>query len=262
MSLGLGRFHARLVSGLFGAACLTALVGCPNPNTYGTPRTVEPGKVSFTVAAEWEGYRFKEQETTTNGGNTQTVTASQSGSVVVPPTFLVRVGAADRLDFGFRANNMSSLGADMKYNFVKSKFFDAAIDPGFQWFNVGVNVVHLHLPLLLAVNASKAVSIVLTPGIIYGTSSNNTVDNDLQRAFGTTGLIGRAGIGLDLRFTPKFAVHPEVTFMRAFARDTTLNTDATMTYMFGIGFNFGHLPSYADTEDTEAAPAAAPAPAQ
>src|SRR6478736_2620588 len=116
------------VGALGALACLCT--GCPNPNTYGTPRTTPVGKISHTIAME--GFRYSVDDTK-NGGT--------KGDATLPnfPTYQLRVGVLDTLDIGARLSNMSSLGADVKWNFLKSDVFDLAIDPGFQVLHIGSN---------------------------------------------------------------------------------------------------------------------------
>lgn len=243
---------------LFALGAASSLTGCPNPNTYGTPRTVAPGKLSHTVAVEGFGYKVK---TTCSP---QPCTAPQdSGSTPTLPTYQLRVGLGDRFDIGARVANMTSLGADFKWNFVKSQMFDAAIDPGFQFFKVttssvdangnsvdaSTNVVYLHGPFLLALNAGEAFSVVLTPGVTYGVISTSVnADKGIGVAQTTKGAMGRIGIGFDFRVFDSFALHPEVTFLQSFGSPSRL------LYIYGLGFNFGHLPSYADQSETRAQP--------
>lgn len=236
--------RARLPGLVLGSALL--MTGCPNPNTYGTPRTTPKGKISHSVAAEWLGVTFEERISEQAGATDDTT--SVSTSVVAPPTYTIRLGVADNMDVGLRAANMSALGFDFKYNFLRSESFDLAIDPGVQWLNVGFNVFHVHVPVLLGINLSPHMSIVATPGIMYGitsvSSGDEEFDNELDQFLSTDGIYGRLGVGIDFRFSRKFAIHPEITFLRGFEKDDTSVVQSAMTYMFGIGFNFGNLPDF------------------
>src|SRR5690349_21254831 len=89
-------------------ATIAALcTGCPNPQTYGTPRTTPAGKIQHNLAAEGIG------------------ASSDAGSFTVPnvPTYTLRVGVADTVDIGARIANLTSIGADVKWNFIKSDSF-------------------------------------------------------------------------------------------------------------------------------------------
>lgn len=214
-----------------------ALTGCPNPNTYGTPRTTPKGKVSHTIAAEGFGFKFDDPETE----------AAVSAIVPTFPSYQLRYGITDQLDFGARVANLTSLGGDLKWNFVRSPMFDVAIDPGFQWYQLSINetslnVVYLHGPVLLGINVAEPVSIVLSPGVTYALASGTVETTDDREAATTNdGIMGRLGVGFDFRINEGFALHPEVTFMKSF-RD-----DGMLLYMLGLGINFGKLPSFADT---------------
>jgi hypothetical protein len=241
---------------LAGLSCFALLgllcTGCPNPNLYGTPRTVAPGKVTHTVAVEGFGYRGKEGSVT------------NSGVVPTVPTYALRIGVVDRLDVGLRVANMSSLGADLKLNFLKSESFDMAVAPGGQWFTMSVsagnssssvNVVYLHAPLVLGLNLSPDATLVATPGVSYAYASSNTSGDGTKAAATSDGVLGRFGIGFQYRITQGFAIHPEVTFMKH------LGDNGYLLYLLGFGFNFGRIPTYGETEAPAKAPAAATAPA-
>lgn len=214
---------------------------CPNPNNYTTPRTAPPGKVTHSIAAEYWGY------STTGSDDTDL-----SGGVPTFPTYSLRVGIADGFEIGGRVANMSSLGADFKWNFLKSDSVDVAIDPGFQWFSLRIDasngdesassttsVVHLHAPVLVGFNFSETVSLVASPGVTYSWVSADVETREERDAASTTdGLMARLGVGFDFRISPRFAIHPQVTFLRTF------EDNAALIYMAGIGFNFGNLPSF------------------
>jgi hypothetical protein len=243
---------------------LFLLTGCPNPNLYTTPRTLEPGKLQWNVAAEGIGVNF-DYATVDAAGNPTT----KSASVILPnlPSFGVRYGVVDGFEIGAHLQNMVTGELDGKIRLLKGTF-DVALDPGVQAFNYSVNsdsitVAYLHLPLLLGLNLSKSVSIVASPGfawaVVAGTVSDN---NGIQGASATSGAIGRLGVGFDFRIGQHFALHPEITFMKAFS-----STDA-LFYVFGLGFNFGAMPDYSDLEpggggggNTPPPPPSGPAPA-
>jgi hypothetical protein len=238
---------------LGGAGALVLLTGCPNPNLYTTPRTLEPGKLQWNLAGEGIGINYNETITTGVAANGTPITAQQSTSVWSPmlPSFGVRYGLVDGLELGAHVQNLDSLEADLKVRLLKGTF-DLAVDPGVQgfYYSITVNnsttsiaVTYLHLPLLMGVNFSKSVSFVASPGFAWAVVSGSATDaNGTQGASATSGAIGRLGLGFDFRIGSKFALHPEITFLKAFS-----STDATM-YIFGLGFNFGAMPDYSDLE--------------
>jgi hypothetical protein len=237
------------------AAALT-LTGCPNPQTYGTPRTVAKGKVTHTVAAEgmYVGGEVTTTTTTFDAAGNPVTTESKENVTAgfpLPPTYQVRIGASDQVDIGIKVSNMTSLGADVKVNPVRGDF-DLAVDPGLQWFGVSgssgsVNVVYLHLPLLLGFNLSQDFSLVLTPGVLYSFAASSVDDSEGESAvFETGGLAGRLGLGFDARFSPTFALHPEVTAIRGVTGD--MGEVKSTIVLFGLGFNIANIPDYSDVQ--------------
>jgi hypothetical protein len=240
-----------MLAGLLGL-CMVMLTGCPNPNIYGTPRTTPKGEISHTVAAEAISFQGESESTTTTtiNGQTTTTKTKEQVSVTLPvfPTYQLRYGVAEEVDLGFSVRNGSSLGADVKYNPVKSKSFDLAIDPGFQFFRISssgaegtsasVTVAYLHLPLLLGVNLSESTSFVFTPGGVVVLASGSASGSGSDSAASSSGFLARMGVGLNIRISKGFALQPEVTAMRQLQ-----DTSATL-YMAGLGFNFGKLPTF------------------
>jgi len=226
-----------------GLGWLFTLTGCPNPNIYGTPRTTPAGKISHSIAAEAIGAK------------------TDSGGATFPtaPTYTLRVGATDNLDIGVRIANSSTLGVDGKFNFLKSRSFDMAIDPGAQFFyfstssssgtsnsSVSIMGTYLHLPLLMGVNLGSSVTLMPTAGIMYGvisgsSSASSGSSSDSVKADANTGIIGRFGLGVNVRILDGFAMQPEFTMMKSFKDGAS-----GYLYLAGLGFNFGALPSYAD----------------
>jgi hypothetical protein len=213
-------------------AIAASLLGCPSPNTYGTPRTVAPGEISHTVAVE--GIHV----------------ADSNMTLPTLPTVQLRVGLADRVDLGVRVSNLSSVGADVKWNFVRSRSFDLAVDPGLQagLFPVPSSsardsllfIAYGHVPLIAGINFSESASLVVSGGAIFASAGRGSSSND-------AGSGARAGIGLNLRPSKKFAIQPEITALRFF------NETPGLVVVFGVGFNFGALPSYAPGSEDGAA---------
>jgi hypothetical protein len=223
------------------AAIAALCTGCPNPNTYGTPRTTPAGKISHSLAAEAWGASVTDFDGDSVG----------AGPYPTAPTYTLRVGLADTVDIGARISNLSSIGADVKWNFIKSDGFDMAIDPSFQLFHFSVSAgsssssltaVYLNAPLMFGINLGESVSIVPTLGVTYGFASADVETEDASdSASGTSGLMARPGLGFDFRISPRFAIHPEITMLRTLTGD---GDESTTMYMFGLGFNFGNLPHY------------------
>lgn len=235
-----------------GVLSLAALLlcGCPNPNTYTTPRTLDPGKWQFTVAPEALGFSYNGYTATSNGVSTPV--GGGSGFSPMIPSFIARVGLADGFDLGIHASNLDSLGLDGKIRLLKGTF-DLALDPGLQgyYYSFGsgsgsdsIGVVYLHAPVMLGLNLSRDVSLVVTPGVTYGLATASVASSTaIQNASGTSGIIARGSLGLDIRVNPKLALHPEVTVLKSFQDAQTL------LYVLGFGINFGAQPDYSDLAD-------------
>lgn len=237
-----------------GAICVAAALctGCPNPNTYGTPRTTPAGRVQHTLAAEGIGLSWDQPVTTVDSaGNPTTREVSESATVPNFPSYQIRIGVADEVDVGVKVLNMSSLGADVKWNFIKSDGFDMAVVPGFQVFHFSVNdngytQFYGNLPLLFGINVGDSVTFVPSAGVTYSLGSATATDSsDNSAAYSDSGLWLRGGIGFNFRISPKFALHPEITFLKNMPSDNEIDT---LLYVFGIGFNFGTLPVYGSPE--------------
>jgi hypothetical protein len=233
------------------AICVAAALctGCPNPNTYGTPRTTPVGKIQHSLAAEGFGYSSHDAQTDTD----------VSATWPTFPTYTLRVGLTENLDVGARLANLSSVGADVKWNFLKSDAFDMALDPGFQAFyfssssggtSTSIGVVYLNAPLMFGINLGDSVSIVPTLGVTYGIATASVSGSSgKDSATGSTGIMLRPGLGFDFRISERFAIHPEVTFLKTLKGS---NEDSALLYMAGLGFNFGNLPKYGSSNEAPA----------
>jgi hypothetical protein len=226
--------------------------GCPNPNTYGTPRTTPVGRVQHTIAAEGIGLSWDQPVTTSNGTTTNTTEVSENATLPNFPSYQLRIGVAEELDVGVKLLNMSSIGADVKWNFIKSDSFDMAVVPGFQVFHFSVNdngytQFYGNLPLLFGINVGDSVTFVPSAGVTYslGSATVDTDSDSSSNAYSNGGIWLRGGIGFNFRISPKFAMHPEITFLKNLPSDNEVDT---LLYVFGLGFNFGSLPVYGSPE--------------
>ena len=164
------------------------LCGCPNPNLYTTPRTLNPGDVQFQVAAEAFGATLQSTSTVTNAdGTTSPQTTSVSVFTPTVPTIGVRIGVADGFEVGARIANFDTLAGDLKIRLLKGTL-DLAIDPGLQFIYLGsittsdgngnstsasVGIMYFHVPLLVGFNVSPTVSLVASPGFVYALATAN-----------------------------------------------------------------------------------------
>jgi hypothetical protein len=232
----------------------TMLLGCPNPNTYGTPRTTPAGKLQHTLAAEvlHETATFSTRDP---GGMVSRETATET--VPLLPTYQLRVGLAERVDIGVRLSNVGGLGADVKWNFVRSELVDLAVDPKLHAHTVLVwnrarpgGAVYVHLPLMLGLNLARTVTVVAVGGPAAGLATGQRTGGPRVLDDAARGVALHAGLGAQLRASRGFALHPEVGAMRFFSSTEDL------VVVVGLGFTFGAIPSYVeDSASSEAAPA-------
>ena len=224
--------------GLLSAAAL-ALLGCPNANTYGTPRTVDPGDAQHTVSLEAVHLRGTTGSTETN--------------VTLPtlPSYQVRFGVADRVDVGVRVPNLSTLGADMKWNFLRGDV-DMAVQPGVQGLLLGkLGVIYLHGGLPVGFNFSSTTTFVVTPGLSYAFAFGPNPADGQDGVVGGGGALARLSLAMAFRIggkpgkPPKLTLVPEVTAMRA------LFATEALFVVPGLGFQFGGSPDYTDQLDPE-----------
>lgn len=211
--------------------------GCANPLGYTTPRTVPPGQV--VQIASIEAYDFR----------------TGDSSLLVPsaPSYQLRLGVVERVDVGFRLSNFSGLGLDLKYNFHQSELFDVALDPSVQRLGIvalvfwgdaelrdepPADAFAFDLPLLAGINLKPELSLVLRAGFLYITDARDSEEDYDWLPDDSPWRLVHAGAGLDVRLTPRFAVHPAVSML----------VDATngelRGVVGGIGFAFGSLPRH------------------
>ena len=218
------------------AILVLALCGCPSPNTYATARTLEPHRLQLVVAPE------------ANGGHD----VAHSGGAYdewspLFPTVGARYGVVDNFDIGVRAPHLTSIATDAKLMLLSGRF-DLAFDPGVEWYRgwraqMDANgltteqatgeIVHLHVPMMINCNLGRSITVVASPGLI--------VQADRLNGGLDTALIGKLGIGLNLRAGRRFALQPEFSVMQSFG-----DAAGNVGIIAGIGFVFGSQPRFDD----------------
>jgi hypothetical protein len=225
------------------------LLGCPNANSYGTPRTIAPGTTQHTVALEAVHL----------AGN---VSDTEREKITLPtlPSYQIRLGVAERVDVGIRVPNMSTLGADMKWNFVRGDV-DVAIQPGVQGLIVGkAGLIYLHGGLPIGFNFSSTTTFVVTPGASYAFGYGPNPSSGQNGVVALGGLFARLSLGFAFRMggkpgkPPKLTLFPEVTVLRSF------DAGEVLSVVPGLGFQFGAAPEYDDQLDPEERPQPPPPP--
>ena len=152
-----------------------------------------------------------------------------------------RLGVAPRLDVGIRTN-LASAGADIKWNAVRTDFFDLALDGGVQFLP---ETLYVDLPILAGFNLSEDISLLASTGITLGNgeepsmNSRETYDDGIRNHPPAGPVLIRGGLGAQIRFSPRFAVVPEFTYLGPIDG----GRDGTSEFInAGLGFCFGPLP--------------------
>lgn len=203
-------------------ALVVATSGCLNPNLYTSPRATPVKRIAILVAPQIAR---------------QTERVQSYG-----PVMGLRYGVMPRLDVGMRSN-FGSLAADVKWNAIRTPHFDLAIDGGVEFLP---HAFYAHLPLLLGFNVAEHVSLLASTGVTLGSGeqpmpfgSVSTTDPALGAGPVPAGRpFVRGGLGVQLRFTPTFAVQPEVTALHYLGENQWVRN----YYVGGIGFVWSRSP--------------------
>jgi hypothetical protein len=214
MATARGRFRANASYAAVFAAC----AACASPNLYTTPRATPVGQFTSVLAPQL--VRRPEHQ-------------QQANSLL----FAARLGLAPRLDAGVRTNLASAAG-DIKWNAIRTRYFDLALDGGVE---ILPETLYVDMPVMLGINVSEAISILPNTGITLGEGTQPSMDvrqsydDGLDRPPAGR-LLVRAGIGAQFRFSPTFAVEPEFTYVGP----ADGGKHGTSEYFAaGIGFCFG-----------------------
>lgn len=232
--------------------------GCLNAQTYGTPRTLPAGRVQGFVAVEALGVTRKfdraavdenNDPATDEDGNSLFI-RKRSAVAVLPtlPTVGLRVGLVRDVDVGFRLAGTVSPQVDIKYNFLRTKPFDMAVAPSFQYLPV-ISVFFPQLPILMGVNLSGNSTLLLNVGGAYlyvptipvlSVTSDGKPKN-AQSVASASVPFARAGLGFNYRFRTNgrgASLTPEVSALYGF------DEAKTIIFNFGLSVSFGSQPVY------------------
>ena len=233
--------------------------GCPNPNLYGTPRTIPGGKLAGFAALEGVGYSVRTKAIIAPNAFWNP-SRNYSGFFPQAPTLGFRVGIVDRVDVGARLTGFTTPGADLKLNFLKTDAFDMAADAGIEY--APAIATRVHLPLLAGINFSRQISLVLLPGVMYAKSNADDLlssSSTFRTITGAGGWYWRFGLGVAFRTAKNnIAFQPEVTVVKAFKQEKDPLFESVMLYNLGFGFVFGSLPDYGPPEEPATPPTPAP----
>ena len=206
------------------ASAILALVatGCLNPNLYTSPRAIPAGRSTIVLAPQI----VQQTKRTQNYG----------------AALGLRLGVMPRLDVGMRLN-FGSLGADIKWNAIRTQLFDLALNGGVE---VLPYAYYAHVPILMGFNVADHITLLPNTGMTFGAG-------DQPEPFGqfstTDPVVGgspvpagspfvRGGLGIQLRMTSTFAVQPEVTALYYLGAHPYVRN----YYAGGIAFIWGRTP--------------------
>jgi hypothetical protein len=222
VSGGMATARGRYRANAFYVAAFAACAGCASPNLYTTPRATPVGKFTSVLAPQLVRRPELQQ---------------QANSLLLAG----RVGLAPRLDAGARTN-LASVAGDIKWNAIRSRYFDLALDGGVE---IMPETLYVDMPLMFGINVSEAITILPNTGITLGNGTqpsmdgNQTYDDGRHDRPPAGRLLLRAGLGTQFRFSPTFAVEPEFTYVGP----ADGGKHGTSEYFAaGIGFCFGPLP--------------------
>lgn len=206
---------------LLGLVLTLPLTGCLNAQTYGTPRTLGPGKIQTNVGVDFQTYSSKSLTNALDPESDDGFARDEAGelikarkrsaTVLTPllPSVGVRMGAVEGFDVGLRLSSGSAIDLNGKVNFLRSRYFDMAVMPGVQFIRVtGENNpfadnsgqgFFLHLPILMGINVTPTSTILLNTGGAYMRTSSDATDarNIASEAYGDPGLPDFADEGKD-----------------------------------------------------------------
>ncbi len=201
------------------AISMLALTAC-HANHYSTPRTLPRGHHAHVAALHAEPF-----------------------PVMV---YVGRVGLADRVDLGLHAS-VGFNKLDLKYNFLRTKYFDMAIDPAVSWgpdaFGREPEFMG-HLPLMLGFNVSPRVTLMAQGGPTLGIFEEHSFGQYSAPQY--LAVMATAGGAAQIRVLDWLYLQPEFSINYGVY-------DAVQGTLYwpniGIGVGFGRQPQYDDLQE-------------
>jgi hypothetical protein len=182
---GTGEPAARGAAG----SCALAALGCASPNLYTGPRATPVGRFVGFVAPQ--------------------LVERDEQSPMYAVAFRGRWSLVRQLDLGVRTT-LTSAGLDLKWNAIRTRHFDLALDGGVQLLS---NTIYVEMPVLLGMNVNESFSFLPSTGLTLGAGEEPVLDGhrtDRHRPAGR--VFVRPGLGVQLRVTPRFAIQPEANY--------------------------------------------------
>lgn len=190
----------RSLVGLGAIAMLTA--GCPSLPLMQSAETLPEGESQHAIGIEW----FR--ATHDDASDERRLAYSQPIAI---PSYVLRHGVADGIDFGIRTATFLALAVDLKVQLLDTSALDLSVDPGVQFaYTWG----WVQLPLLVGVRFGDTVELVANGRVAYQVTLDEST-GDLTPVLEDAGLFLGAGGSLYVRLGD-VAIVPEVNVVRGY----------------------------------------------
>lgn len=207
-----------------------ALAACASPGIYSTARTLPAGESGGTVIGEF-GY-------STFGPN-----EDFQSRLIQPPSVEGRYGLLDRVDAAFRIPGFSGIGGDIKWNPIRSRFFDLSFNPRALFWTPGM--FHGLLPTIIDFNITDWLTIVPHGGPAFAAGKRDENPSREEPVLLYTGFLIDAGLGINVRISEEYAVHAEAACL------VSLPMEEARMCTFGLGLNYGTRPPFGPDPEQE-----------
>ena len=194
---------------------VTLLAGCYSTATLHTARPIEVGEVQGAVALG-------------------SFVAEEDGDVAVLPTLegQVRLGLAERYDFGVHLTNLGVLGLDLNYAVLLAEDQAISIDPAIE-FSYGV---YAWLPVLWDFHQTEGITWTASlRGGRYWQKSDGEDESFLVDDLEADVWLYGGGLGAQIRINDSIALAPEVRVIWA-DREGVSTSPPLVSLSFGLVF--------------------------
>lgn len=239
---------ARSAALLVLTALAASLPGCVSFSTVQTARTMAPGQVQVAVGAGSVGLSSRSQDVSfdSNGNEVKGPVSTETASI---PEIEMggRLGLMPGLDVGVKLSLPLNLMSDVKFQFVDSGPFAAAVGAGigYQEFSVNeesIKTIDVVVPLYLSYDLTRWLTLYASPKYFLRNVTTGSKAENLHLA-GATG-----GIKLGSRF----GLYIEATQLAVLNQSNAADA--------ALGFSQAHVALFFDFGDPRPSPPPAPGP--
>lgn len=191
------------------ALLLSSMTGaCAMPSQVRAPRTLEKGRFEHAIGLQRAASGVILAAADADNIGNKFGRPSRSDPKPLTPTYSLRVGLLDDLEFGVKAS-MLSLGLEGTYQLVESRLFDLAVGLDLGWVPMPVHPdrelqdtrdssrASVAAPLLLGLNVLEELTIIALAAPVYAADSIHL----------------QVGGGMDLRLSRAIRLRPHVSFL-------------------------------------------------